>query len=134
MSTLAPIFGAAFASQATWQTFLVVMSASGGAGITMCFTVAAHEFGNISGRGSPIKRGLACGIMTALGGLGHALPYLIPQFWTATIIAAIVVFFELWAIAFIQNKYMETPFLRAAFQVVVGGSLVLAAGILIGNA
>jgi hypothetical protein len=72
--------------------------------------------------------------MTALGGLGHALPYLIPQFWTATIIAGIVVFFELWVIAFIQNKYMETPFLRAAFQVVVGGSLVLAAGILIGNA
>jgi VIT1/CCC1 family predicted Fe2+/Mn2+ transporter len=72
--------------------------------------------------------------MTALGGLGHALPYLIPDFWTATITAAIIVFFELWAIAFIQNKYMETPFLRAAFQVVVGGSLVLAAGIFIGNA
>jgi VIT1/CCC1 family predicted Fe2+/Mn2+ transporter len=72
--------------------------------------------------------------MTALGGLGHALPYLIPHFWTATIIAGIVVFVELWAIAFIQNKYMETPFLRAAVQVVIGGSLVLAAGVLIGNA
>jgi VIT1/CCC1 family predicted Fe2+/Mn2+ transporter len=100
----------------------------------MGFTEAAHDDGKISGRGSPIKRGFACGIMTALGGLGHTLPYLIPQFWTATIIATIVVFFELWAIAFIQNKYMETPFLRAAFQVVVGGGLVLGAGILIGNA
>ena len=134
VSTLAPIFAAAFATQNTWQTFLVGLSASVGAGISMGFTEAAHDDGKISGRGSPIKRGLACGIMTALGGLGHALPYLIPHFWTATVIAAIVVFFELWAIAFIQNKYMETPFLRAAFQVVVGGSLVLAAGILIGNA
>jgi erythrin-vacuolar iron transport family protein len=133
VSTLAPIFAAAFATQDTWQTFLVGLSASVGAGISMGFTEAAHDDGKISGRGSPIKRGLACGIMTTLGGLGHALPYLIPQFWTATITAVVIVFFELWAIAFIQNRYMETPFLRAAFQVVVGGGLVLAAGILIGN-
>ncbi|MBO9096885.1 MULTISPECIES: iron exporter MbfA [Rhizobium] len=133
VSTLAPIFAAAFATQDTWQTFLVGLSASVGAGISMGFTEAAHDDGKISGRGSPIKRGLACGIMTALGGLGHALPYLIPDFWTATITAGVVVFFELWAIAFIQNKFMETPFLRAAFQVVLGGGLVLAAGILIGN-
>lgn len=133
VSTLAPIFAAAFATQDTWQTFLVGLSASVGAGISMGFTEAAHDDGKISGRGSPIKRGLASGIMTALGGLGHALPYLISNFWTATIIAAIVVFVELWAIAFIQNRYMETPFLRAAFQVVLGGALVLAAGILIGN-
>ncbi|NVD37403.1 rubrerythrin family protein [Ensifer sp. HO-A22] len=134
VSTLAPIFAAAFATQDTWQTFLVGLSASVGAGISMGFTEAAHDDGKLSGRGSPIKRGLASGIMTALGGLGHALPYLIPHFWTATITAAVVVFFELWAIAFIQNRYMETPFLRAAFQVVLGGGLVLAAGILIGNA
>ena len=134
VSTLAPIFAAAFATQDTWQTFLVGLSASVGAGISMGFTEAAHDDGKLSGRGSPVKRGLSCGIMTTLGGLGHALPYLIPNFWTATIIAIIVVFFELWAIAFIQNKYMETPFLRAAFQVVVGGGLVLAAGVLIGNA
>jgi len=133
VSTLAPIFAAAFATGDTWQTFLVGLSASIGAGISMGFTEAAHDDGKLSGRGSPIKRGLASGIMTALGGLGHALPYLIPDFWTATTIAALVVFVELWAIAFIQNKFMETPFLRAAFQVVLGGSLVLAAGILIGN-
>jgi erythrin-vacuolar iron transport family protein len=133
VSTLAPIFAAAFATQDTWQTFLIGMSASVGAGISMGFTEAAHDDGKLSGRGSPLKRGLASGIMTAVGGLGHALPYLIPHFWTATIVAAIVVFIELWAIAFIQNKYMETPFLRAVFQVVFGGSLVLAAGILIGN-
>lgn len=133
VSTLAPIFAAAFATQDTWQTFLVGLSASVGAGISMGFTEAAHDDGKISGRGSPIKRGLACGIMTTVGGLGHALPYLIPDFWTATIIAVIVVFIELWAIAFIQNRFMETPFLRAAFQVVLGGGLVLGAGILIGN-
>ncbi|SMF39445.1 Rubrerythrin [Xaviernesmea oryzae] len=133
VSTLAPIFAAAFATGDTWSTFLIGLSASVGAGISMGFTEAAHDDGKISGRGSPVKRGLASGIMTAIGGLGHALPYLIPHFWTATIVAAVVVFFELWAIAFIQNRYMETPFLRAVFQVVFGGSLVLAAGILIGN-
>lgn len=133
VSTLAPIFAAAFATGDTWQTFLVGLSASVGAGISMGFTEAAHDDGKLSGRGSPIKRGLASGIMTALGGLGHALPYLIPHFWTATATAGVIVFVELWAIAFIQNKYMDTPFLRAAMQVVLGGSLVLAAGILIGN-
>jgi rubrerythrin len=133
VSTLAPIFAAAFATGDTWSTFLIGLSASVGAGISMGFTEAAHDDGKISGRGSPIKRGFASGIMTALGGLGHTLPYLIPHFWTATIVAAIIVFFELWAIAFIQNRYMETPFLRAVVQVVLGGSLVLAAGILIGN-
>ena len=133
VSTLAPIFAAAFATQDTWQTFLVGMSASVGAGISMGFTEAAHDDGKISGRGSPIKRGLACGVMTALGGLGHTLPYLIPNFWTATTMAVIIAIVELWAIAFIQNRFMETPFLRAALQVVVGGGLVLGAGILIGN-
>ena len=134
VSTLAPIFAAAFATQDTWQTFLVGLSAAVGAGISMGFTEAAHDDGKLSGRGSPVKRGLASGIMTTLGGLGHALPYLIPHFWLATSIAIVVVFFELWAIAWIQNHYMETPFFRAAIQVVLGGSLVLAAGILIGSA
>jgi rubrerythrin len=134
VSTLAPIFAAAFATQDTWQTFLVGLSASVGAGISMGFTEAAHDDGRLSGRGSPVKRGLASGIMTALGGLGHALPYLIPNFLLATAIAVFVVFVELWAIAFIQNRYMETPFFRAVLQVVLGGGLVLAAGVLIGNA
>ncbi|WOC16566.1 iron exporter MbfA [Pseudochrobactrum sp. MP213Fo] len=134
VSTLAPIFAAAFATQDTWQTFLVGLSASVGAGISMGFTEAAHDDGHLSGRGSPVKRGLASGIMTTLGGLGHALPYLIADFWTATAIAIVIVFVELWAIAYIQNRFMETPFMRAAFQVVLGGALVLAVGILIGNA
>lgn len=134
VSTLAPIFATAFATQNTWTTFLVGLSAAVGAGISMGFTEAAHDDGKLSGRGSPWKRGLASGLMTAIGGLGHALPYLIPSFWTATVIALIVVFVELWAIVWIQNRYMETPFLRAAFQVVLGGGLVLAAGILIGGA
>jgi rubrerythrin len=134
VSTLAPIFAVAFATQDTWTTFLVGLAASIGAGISMGFTEAASDDGQLSGRGSPIKRGFASGIMTAIGGLGHALPYLIPDFWTATTIAMIVVFFELWAIAWIQNRYMDTPFLRAAFQVVLGGALVFAAGIIIGGA
>lgn len=133
VSTLAPIFATAFATQDTGTTFLVGLAASLGAGISMGFTEAASDDGELSGRGSPVKRGFASGIMTTLGGLGHALPYLIPDFWTATSIAIFIVFFELWAIAWIQNKYMETPFFRAAFQVVVGGALVLAAGVLIGS-
>lgn len=133
VSTLAPIFATAFATQDTWTTFLVGSAASVGAGISMGFTEAAHDDGVLSGRGSPWKRGLASGVMTTIGGLGHALPYLIPDFWTATTIAMIVVFVELWAIAWIQNRYMETPFLRAALQVVLGGALVFAAGALIGG-
>lgn len=133
VSTLAPIFATAFATQDTWTTFLVGVAASVGAGISMGFTEAASDDGELSGRGSPLKRGLASGIMTTVGGLGHALPYLIPEFWTATSLAFLIVFIELWAIAWIQNKYMETPFFRAAFQVVLGGALVLGAGILIGS-
>ncbi len=133
VSTLAPIFATAFATQNSHTTLLVGTAAAVGAGISMGFTEAAHDDGVLSGRGSPIKRGLASGIMTAVGGLGHALPYLIPDFWTATAIAIAVVFVELWAIAWIQNRYMETPFLRAAFQVVLGGALVFAAGVLIGG-
>ncbi len=134
VSTLAPIFAAAFATHDTAQTLLVGLAASIGAGISMGFTEVASDDGRLSGRGSPVKRGITTGLMTTLGGLGHALPYLIPHFWTATTVAAIVVFVELWAIAFVQNRYMETPFWRAAFQVVLGGALVFAAGVLIGNA
>ncbi|SDI26686.1 iron exporter MbfA [Salipiger marinus] len=133
VSTLAPIFAVAFATQDTWTTFQVGLAASVGAGISMGFTEAASDDGALSGRGSPLKRGLSSGVMTAVGGLGHALPYLIPHFWTATILAWVIVFIELWAIAWIQNRYMETPFFRAALQVVLGGGLVLAAGVLIGS-
>lgn len=133
VSTLAPIFATAFATQDTWTTFLVGLAASVGAGISMGFTEAASDDGQLSGRGSPVKRGLSAGVMTTLGGLGHALPYLITDFWTATTIAFAVVFIELWAIAWIQNRYMNTPFFRAAFQVVLGGALVFAVGVLIGS-
>ncbi|WP_298915794.1 iron exporter MbfA [uncultured Roseobacter sp.] len=133
VSTLAPIFATAFATQDTWTTFLVGLAASVGAGISMGFTEAASDDGQLSGRGSPIKRGFASGIMTTLGGLGHALPYLITDFWTATVIAIAVVFVELWAIAWIQNRFMDTPFWRATLQVVMGGALVFAAGVLIGS-
>ncbi len=134
VSTLAPVFAAAFATGNTWSTFLVGLAAAVGAGISMGFTEAAADDGKLTGRGSPLIRGVVTGAMTALGGLGHALPYLIPHFWTATGVAAAVVVIELWAIAFIQNRYMQTSFWRAALQVVLGGALVFAAGIIIGSA
>ena len=133
VSTLAPIFATAFATKDPHTTLLVGLAAAVGAGISMGFTEAASDDGELSGRGSPAKRGIASGVMTTLGGLGHALPYLITDFWTATTIAFIVVFIELWAIVWIQNKYMATPFFRATFQVVLGGALVFAAGVLIGG-
>lgn len=139
VSTLAPVFAAAFATQNNWSTFLVALAASVGAGISMGLTEALSDDGKLSGRGSPLIRGWACGIMTTLGGLGHALPYLIPDtwpnaFWIATAIAIGVVVVELWAIAWIRWKYMDTPFLKAVFQIVVGGTLVLLAGIALGSA
>jgi rubrerythrin len=133
VSTLAPIFATAFATKDSHTTLLVGLAASIGAGISMGFTEAAHDDGVLSGRGSPIKRGFASGVMTTIGGLGHALPYLISEFYTATIIAMFFVLVELWAIAWIQTKYMEIKFSRAIFQVVFGGALVLAAGIIIGG-
>lgn len=133
VSTLAPIFATAFATKDSHTTLLVGLAASIGAGISMGFTEAVHDDGVISGRGSPIKRGFASGIMTTIGGLGHALPYLISDFYAATVIAMFFVLVELWAIAWIQAKYMEIKFTKAVFQVVFGGSLVLAAGILIGG-
>jgi rubrerythrin len=137
VSTLAPLFAAAFATHQNWQTFLVGLAASIGAGISMGFAEALSDDGSLTGRGSPWLRGAASGIMTALGGLGHSLPYLVPDswpnaFWIATSIAGVVVFFELWAIAFIRSRYMDTPFLQAVFQIVLGGVIVLAVGILIG--
>lgn len=139
VSTLAPLFAAAFATHSNWQTFLVGLAASIGAGISMGFAEALSDDGALSGRGSPLVRGIVCGLMTALGGLGHTLPYLVPHttpngFWIATALAGAVVFFELWAIAAIRARYMDTPFLRAALQIVLGGAIVLATGILIGGA
>jgi rubrerythrin len=139
VSTLAPLFAAAFATHQNWQTFLVGLAASIGAGISMGFAEALSDDGSLTGRGSPWLRGAVCGIMTALGGLGHSLPYLVPDslpnaFWIATAIAGVVVFFELWAIAFIRARYMDTPFLQAVFQIVLGGVIVLGVGILIGGA
>jgi rubrerythrin len=134
VSTLAPLFAAAFATHDTWQTFLVGTAASLGAGISMGLAEGLSDDGKLTGRGHPLIRGLATGIMTTVGGLGHALPYLIPHFWTATIIATIIVFIELWAISWIRYRYMDTPFLRAASQIALGGALVFLTGILIGSA
>ncbi|HUE16094.1 MAG TPA: ferritin family protein [Planctomycetaceae bacterium] len=137
VSTLAPLFAAAFATRhsegGTWETFLVGLAAAVGAGISMGFAEALSDDGSLTGRGKPLLRGIACGGMTFLGGVGHALPYLIPDFWTATSIATIVVGIELALISWIRNHYMDTPFLYAFFQVVVGGVLVFITGILIGS-
>jgi rubrerythrin len=133
VSTLAPLFAAAFATHNTWATFLVGLAASIGAGISMGFAEALSDDGSLTGRGAPVIRGVVCGLMTTIGGLGHALPYLIPHFYAATALAFVVVAIELAAISWIRTRYMQTPFLQAAFQVVVGGALVFAAGILIGS-
>ena len=133
VSTLAPVFAAAFATHSSRNAFLVGVAASLGAGISMGFAEALADDGKISGRGTPYLRGLVCGLMTVAGGIGHTIPYLIPDFYTATIVAGIVVVFELLAIAFIQWRYMETPPVSAAAKVMLGGGLVLATGILIGN-
>lgn len=133
VSSLAPIFAAAFATHNTWSTFLVGMAASVGAGISMGMTEAMSDDGALTGRGNPWKRGAVTGCMTMLGGLGHTLPYLIPNFNVATSVAIGVVMIELWVIAWIRSRYMDTPFLRAVFEVVVGGLLVFGVGIAIGS-
>jgi rubrerythrin len=133
VSTLAPLFAAAFATHDTWASFLVGLAAAVGAGISMGFAEALSDDGSLTGRGAPVVRGAVCGVMTAVGGLGHALPYLIPHFYLATTLAFVVVAVELAVISWIRTRYMDTPFLQAAFQVIVGGVLVFVVGILIGS-
>jgi erythrin-vacuolar iron transport family protein len=133
VSTLAPLFAAAFATHRPWDAFLVGMAASVGAGISMGFAEALSDDGSLTGRGAPVLRGGVCGVMTTIGGLGHTLPYLIPDFWVATAISIAVVVVELCVISWIRYRFMDTPFLAAAFQVMVGGALVFIAGILIGS-
>lgn len=133
VSTLAPLFAAAFATHSSWETFLVGMAASIGAGISMGFAEALSDDGSLTGRGRPWVRGVITGAMTTLGGVFHTLPYLITDFWTATTLAILVVLVELWIIAWIRARYMDTRFLRAAFEVVVGGLIVFGAGIAIGS-
>ena len=133
VSTLAPLFAAAFATHKSWDAFLVGLAASVGAGISMAFAEALSDTGELTGRGSPVVRGIVTGIMTTAGGIGHTLPFMISNFRIATGLAFAVVIVELGVISWIRQHYMETPLLRAALQVVLGGALVFVAGILIGN-
>jgi rubrerythrin len=133
VSTLAPLFAAAFATGNSLDTFRVGLAASVGAGISMGFAEALSDDGSLTGRGRPWTRGIVCGLMTALGGLGHTMPYLIPDVHTATAIAVAVVLVELGVIAWIRNRFMDTPLAAAVFQVVIGGILVFLAGMLIGS-
>jgi erythrin-vacuolar iron transport family protein len=133
VSTLAPLFAAAFATQDSGKTFVVGLAASIGAGISMGFAEALSDDGSLTGRGRPLTRGLVCGLMTTLGGLGHTLPYLIPHIWVATSIAVGVVIVELGVIAWVRHRFMNTPLTTTILQVVVGGLLVFLAGILIGS-
>lgn len=134
VSTLAPLFAAAFATHKSWDAFLVGLAASVGAGISMAFAEALSDTGELTGRGKPVIRGAVTGVMTTIGGIGHTLPYMISDFRIATSVAFCVVIVELAAISWIRQHYMETPLLRAALQVVLGGALVFVAGVLIGNA
>jgi erythrin-vacuolar iron transport family protein len=133
VSTLAPLFAAAFATHNSWQTFLVGLAASVGAGISMGFAEALSDDGSLTGRGHPWARGFICGAMTSLGGIGHTLPYLIPNVRTATDIAVVVVLIELGIISWIRHRFMDTPLVSAVLQIALGGALVFLAGVLIGN-
>src|SRR6202047_1742081 len=133
VSTLAPVFAAAFATRNPWDAFLVGMAASVGAGISMGFAEALSDDGSLTGRGHPWVRGLICGAMTALGGVGHTLPFLIPNFRMALAVACVVVLIELGVITWIRHRYMDTPTVSAALQVALGGALVFATGVLIGS-
>ncbi len=132
VSTLAPVFAAAFATHLPWNAFLVGLAASLGAGISMGFAEALSDDGKLSGRGAPLLRGLICGLMTTLGGIGHTLPFLIQDFQTALIVAIVVVVVELAAISWIRWRFMDTPWVSATVQVMFGGALVFATGVLIG--
>jgi erythrin-vacuolar iron transport family protein len=132
VSTLAPVFAAAFATHNSWNAFVVGLAAAIGAGISMGFAEALADDGKLSGRGAPLLRGVVCGLMTVAGGIGHTLPYLIPYFYTATVVAICVVVVELMTISWVQWRYMDVPPVTAAAKVMIGGALVLAAGILIG--
>jgi rubrerythrin len=133
VSTLAPIFAAAMATQSSTDSLIVGLAASVGAGISMAFAEAASDNGSLTGRGSPALRGTITGVMTTIGGLGHTLPFLLSNFNLAMTIAIMVVILELGIIAWIRNKFMDTPFLNAAFQVIVGGILVFISGVFIGG-
>ncbi len=133
VSTLAPVFAAAFATHNSWEAFLVGMAASVGAGISMGLTEALSDNGSLTGRGSPWIRGTICGVMTTLGGVGHTLPYLITDFVTATVLAVIVVVFELALITWIRWKYMDSPPFSAALQIFFGGLVVFGVGVVIGS-
>ena len=133
VSTLAPIFAAALATHKTWDAFLVGLAASLGAGISMAFAEALSDDGSLTGRGKPLLRGIVTGSMTTLGGLGHTLPFLIPDFHIAFSAAVAVVIVELGIISFVRHRYMDMPIVSSAVQVIVGGGLVFAVGILIGS-
>lgn len=133
VSTLAPVFAAAFSTGQSWQAFVVGLAASVGAGISMGFAEALSDNGSLTGRGAPLIRGVITGLMTTVGGIGHTLPFLIPYFWTAMILAIAVVVVELAAISWVRWRYMDTPPLSATLQVAFGGALVFAVGILIGS-
>ncbi|HLJ86432.1 MAG TPA: ferritin family protein [Candidatus Angelobacter sp.] len=133
VSTLAPVFAAAFATKDTHIAFSVGLAASVGAGISMGFAEALSDDGSLTGRGHPWVRGVVCGLMTALGGIGHTVPFLLTNFNVATTVAIVVVLAELGAISWVRHRYMESPWLSAAMQVILGGLLVFIAGILIGN-
>jgi fluoride ion exporter CrcB/FEX len=133
VSTLAPLFAAAFATHNSLDTFRVGLAASFGAGISMGFAEALSDDGSLTGRGHPWARGGVCGLMTTLGGLGHSMPYLIRDIRTATWIAVAVVTVELGLISWVRHSYMDTPWSAAVIQVVFGGLLVFGVGVLIGN-
>jgi erythrin-vacuolar iron transport family protein len=133
ISTLAPVFAAAFATHKPHDAFLVGLAASVGAGISMGFTEALSDDGSLTGRGHPWVRGVICGVMTAFGGIGHTLPFLIGNFRMALWAAGVVVLAEFGLITWVRRRFMDSPWVSAALQVGLGGALVFIAGVLIGS-
>lgn len=133
VSTLAPIFAAAFATKDSHLAFIIGLSAAVGAGISMAFAEALSDDGQLTGRGHPLRRGIIIGAMTFLGGIFHTLPFLISNFHVALTLACLIVAIELFAIAYIRYHYFQMKFWLSILQVVIGGALVFFAGILIGS-
>ena len=133
VSTLAPVFAAALATSNSWTAFSVGLAASVGAGISMGFAEALSDDGSLTGRGRPWVRGAICGLMTAVGGIGHTIPFLLSNFTVALVVAGLVVLLELGVISWIRHRYMQTPALSAALQVGLGGILVFVTGVVIGS-
>src|ERR1700749_4226267 len=133
LSTLAPIFGIVFYTHEPHTAFIAGLATSIGAAISMAFSEGLSDTGELTGRGSPVTRGLITGAGTFLGGILHTLPFLIPSYHAAVVAAGVVVAFELIALAIIRWRFFDTSFLKSLLAISVGGAVIAVVGALIGS-